>query len=795
MRRCNSSPTVFTLAWALVVGCGLVRVRADDELEKHLATLRSQVENKSLQVEQREQIAFEMAATLDRAAQAAATSPERRKLWTEAINLMDRFEAENPGRAQSHQFRFQAAVYIWARGRLWADQWELTPGDKEARGSAVENLEAAIARFRSLNGSLREADKVLSENVRFRLAQALVDRSRLDPEDSEERRSRLRDAALVLEKPIEEPALRGFASLLRADILGKLGDEKGAKSALATAEKATPPLTPEALLEAKVGIMTASRRFDQALKAIEDSTVGAPGKALLTVRLRLAERAWLAPGSARSEVEKALFEAARPLQGASSSEARLAFLELGRGVKEPDNAQDPEAWDVLAAAALVSGDLARASLLEAKAADRAEAMGKPEKAAAFRLRGGATLFRAEKFLEADAMLTRVADNRQAGDSRPKAGLLRIMARARALAAKQPGASQSAYAAALESQIRDFPKDPSASEARWLLGKVKLASSKPAEAQALWADIPRSDPRWLDARLAVAGLNQEALDTQRITNDRPLVRQRYTEARSFLNASYTECKSDAERVAINLAIVRLELTPEVGQAEEARRLCESIQRSASQADQRDRARRFHLVAAAELNHFLEAELEARDEIKLSHPAGLLEIARMLDLVASESSSSDLRVRRFGLFMRLLLARVLERQGELSKAEQGEARLRHTRALLYIGDEDRARASITSEWGTPASLDDRILKDMADTYVRLGAFDLAAEVQRLRSRRAATGSPSWFESRYGLALADYRAGKNREASKLIDATAILHPDLGGGELRDKFIHLRGRLNPEE
>jgi hypothetical protein len=242
------------------------------------------------------------------------------------------------------------------------------------------------------------------------------------------------------------------------------------------------------------------------------------------------------------------------------------------------------------------------------------------------------------------------------------------------------------------------------------------------------------------------------------------------------------------------MVRLELTPEVGHPEEARRLCESIQRSASQAERRDRARRLDLVAAAELNHFLEAEQAARAEIKLSHPADLLEIARELDRVASEFSS-DLRVRRFGLIMRLLLARVLERQGELSKAELGEAKLRHTRALLYIGDEARARDSITSDWGTPASLDDRILRDMADTYVRLSAFDLAAEVQRLRARRAVTGSPSWFESRYGLALADYRAGKNREASKLIDATAILHPDLGGGELRDKFVHLRGRLTPEE
>lgn len=793
MQRRGRAAAIFILAWATFVG-GLVPTLADDDLERRLATLRTQVENHSLGVEKREQIALEMATALDRAAQAASTSTERRKHWTEAINLLDQFEKANPGHAQSNQFRFQAAVYLWARGRLWADQWELAPREDEVRASAVENLDVAISRFRSLSGSLRTADKVLAENIRFRLAQALADRARLDPDDSDERRSQLRDAKQLLEKPFTEPALHGFASLLRAEVLGKLGDTAGAKSAVEAAEKATPPPAPEALLETKLGIMTAGNQFEQALKTIEDSTVSSAGKALQSIRIRLAQRARLSPGPARSEVEKALFKAAKAVQGSPSSEARLALLELGRGVKEPDETQEPDAWDLLAESAIAAGDLARASVLETKGADRATARGEFEKAATLRLRAGALLFRTEQFLKADELLSRVADDQKAGDARVKAGLLRIMARARALATKQPGASQAAYVTALESQIRDFPKDASASEARWLLGKLRLAASKRAEAEALWTDIPRSDPRWLDARLAVAELRQEALDTQRISNDRELVRQRYTEARSFLNASYIQCKDDPERAAINLAIVRLELTPEVGQAEEAQRLCESIQRSASRVDQRDRARRLHLVAVAKLNRFLEAEKDARAEVNLSPPAELLEIARLLDLVATESSS-DLQVRRFGLILRVLLARVVERQAELSEADRGEAKLRQTRAYLFIGDDARARASITSEWGTPASLDDRILKDMADTYLRLSAFDLAADVQRLRSRQAVTGSPAWFEARYGLALADYRAGKGSEAAKLIDATAILHPDLGGGDLREKFIHLRERLNPEE
>ena len=120
---------------------------------------------------------------------------------------------------------------------------------------------------------------------------------------------------------------------------------------------------------------------------------------------------------------------------------------------------------------------------------------------------------------------------------------------------------------------------------------------------------------------------------------------------------------------------------------------------------------------------------------------------------------------------------------------------TRALLLSGDEARARASADAWKDSPPSSDDRLLGDLADTYARLELHDLAADIQRVRSHRAATGSPAWFAARYGLALAYYRSGKSKEARQLIDATAVLHPELGGGELHDKFVRLRQRVDTHE
>ncbi|MBV8384293.1 MAG: hypothetical protein JOZ63_16920, partial [Planctomycetaceae bacterium] len=278
------------------------------------------------------------------------------------------------------------------------------------------------------------------------------------------------------------------------------------------------------------------------------------------------------------------------------------------------------------------------------------------------------------------------------------------------------------------------------------------------------------------------------------NDRERVAQRFNEARTFLETTLDQARNDTERAAVQLALARLDLTPEVGHPDQARQLCERVLHSASQAEQRDQARRLQILALAELGQLIEAERGARDEAIQARPADLLDTARLLDQVASESAS-DPRLRQFGLILRVLLARVLDRLERLPPEQRWEAQLRQTRALIFSGDQARARTSLAA-WGatTPPSPGDRLLMDLADTYARLDAFELAADVQRLRMHGNPTGSLPWFAARYGLALAYYRSGRSREARQLIDATTILHPDLGGGELREKFVHLRQRLGPD-
>ena len=153
-----------------------------------------------------------------------------------------------------------------------------------------------------------------------------------------------------------------------------------------------------------------------------------------------------------------------------------------------------------------------------------------------------------------------------------------------------------------------------------------------------------------------------------------------------------------------------------------------------------------------------------------------------------------MRRFGLIVRTLLTHALEHTDELNDQQVAEIRLRNCRALIFRGDDVALAARLTAWNGRIPDEDHGFLKDLADAYFRLEVYTLAIDVERLRQTRLATGSLPWFESRYRLALAEYRSGKTKNAVHLIDATAILHPDLGGGVLRDKFVSLRQRIGPE-
>jgi hypothetical protein len=373
-------------------------------------------------------------------------------------------------------------------------------------------------------------------------------------------------------------------------------------------------------------------------------------------------------------------------------------------------------------------------------------------------------------------------------------MLRCLARGRALALGLPGASAGSYTAGLEQQLRDFSTDSSTNEARWLLGQLTIAGDDRARAETLWSAIAIESPRWLDSRLAIAALDRQELDRQQINPARHQLMELFERADRFLDRAIDQARSEQDKAELLLARARLELTPSVGKPESARDLCGRVGRLAGAQGIQYRAQLYRLVALVELGRYVEAERDAQNHWSWRIPSEqdtLFDAVRLLDLCAA-TAETDLRQRRFGLVLRLIVEPiVLSSEDKMDQNHHSELAMRLTRALLFTGADREARRSIAAWRGGPQSTDERLLRDLGDTYQRLEAYALDIDVQRLRLKSNSSGSLAWLDARYSLALAYFHTGRLKEAAQLIDSTSILHPELGGNALHDRFIHLRQRL----
>ena len=767
---------------------------SDSELRNFVTSLQSRIDDPTVEIVLRERLALELATTLDRAAQGAENPETRRSLWNDAVATLDRFRETHRDQDLSRPFEVQAAVYLWARARMEMAAYQSDPANKEAKARAVADLETSIARLRAVAKGEGTSEDIVSKNKRFRLAQALADLAELNDSATDAPSDLRKEALAALNPAITEPSLAGFQLLLRASLLVRLNRLAEAGVVLDEASKLKTPIVPRQLLEGKVEWLTTEKKYAQALTLIENSEEIELGlKPLLKSKVLLGQ--WKnakVSESERSAVETSFFKELAALRKAKRPEYRSLLLETAGAIKEPDSKQSEEPWDLLSEAAVASRDLGRAGELEIKGAERAKVLGRSAAAKELRLKAGAYFYQASRLADVEKAVGPILADPASGPARVKASLLIALSLGRAVGQGGRGEIRSRYESALKKHLATFPDDPSFTEVEWLLGKLKIEDGDRQGATTLWKKIKHGQPRWLDAQIELARLLRLDLDNQRLNGDRDAAESRFKSAAEFLQGCLKQAQGEMETNAIRIEMARLELTPSVGRPTDAIKRLDLVMRSVVTPEQRSTARWLRLVALAQLSRFVEAETYARHEARDADPMQLLEPTRLLDRTAAESDS-DLRARRVGFLITILLDRLRTFQDIYTPEQLAEISLRHARSLSFTGNDAMAKRSLQSGRPLPPNANPDLLRDLAELYVRLNAYGLAEDVQRLRAKRLPAGSIPWFDACYGLALAYYQEGKGKEALHLIDATSILHPELGGSELKTKFIRLRQRLEP--
>ncbi len=738
--------------------------------------------------------ALDAATALDEQAQRAPSVAISRAKWQEAARVLDAFLAKNGSNPAAASVQFQAAVYLWARARALLDQVDLLAATDPDRVDVTRGLDDVIERLRQIKPEPVQGNEVLAQNIRFRLAQSLADRARLWPDLDPARINAEKEAQRLLDRSLDAPRLKVFARLLHAELANRLGEFGPAQIEVEEIEKykPAPPLIP--LTDARINALAGRAEFAEAI-AVADRTAASPEqKAFWKLRIALARRKLAPPGRDRQAAAAAVFEAALPLRNGNRPESVRGLMELARAIDELAAGSPAEWWDLLADGQLLLHNPERAARFATRAADQVGSDA-GDRAGLLRVKAGACWFQTGNYSEADAVLTQVVENPAASHSiRAKAGMLRAMSRGRALADHLPGTSKQAYQSALESQVRDFGAEPVSAEARWILGKVRAAAQRQNEAISLWSGVQHGQPRWLEAQTAAADLLIEGIEAQWVNRDVSTVGPQVAAARKLIGQALDQATPGDEEIALGIRVARLESIPGAASPAEAVKVLDRLLRAPASPAQHRELRLDRMVALAELNRFAEADLIGRSEAKGSEILAILPTIRLLDQWAS-TTEGDLIRKRTGSLLRVLLDPWSDPIDRSPESVRDEVQLRFVRALLFTGDAVGAKRAL-SRWGGPVhKIDDpAILRDLGDTYFRLEAYALAVDAERLRGGRLAAGSPGWFDARYLLSLALYRSDRGKEARQVIDATSILHPDLGGGEIRTKFERLSQKINIE-
>ena len=743
-------------------------------------------------IDDRVRQAFEAASALDAEAQQAHSVPESRAKWLAAAHRLDELVADQEAIPAAPSLRFQAAVYLWARARASLDRVDLLDATDPERIEVAHDLDDVVDRLRRIATTPAggEGDP-LAQNIRFRLAQTLADRARLDPELDPARTRTEKEAQALLDRSLNAPRLRSYARLLHAELTNRLGEFGAAQVEIEELAKLKepPPIVP--LTEARITALAGRGQYVEARKVADGSAFSPERKALWKLRIALAKYKSAAVGRDRVAVEAEVFQAALALGGANNPDSVRGLMEVARGIDQPTSSSPSAWWNLLADGQLALRNPDHAAQLAERGADQAT----PDEAPPLRFKVGAYWFQAGRYVEADTALTRVVDDPTApGSLRARAGMLRALALGRALADRLPGASQVGYRAALENQVRDFGADPVSGEARWLLGVIRLAAGRRDEAITLWSGIAHGQNRWLEAREVAADQLIEAVEDQWINRDEQATRPKLNAARTQTRAALDQAVEGEESFGLGFRLARLESIPGAGDPAEAVAIYDRLLRGPANPDQHQRARLGRMVALAEQNRFADAETIARNEAKGADLALILPAVRRLDEWAT-ITSGDLIRKRTGSLIRILLDPWTDPVDRPSTEDRDEITLRHARALLFTGDTQAGKRAIV-RWGGPSGKVDApgFLRDLGDTYFRLEAYSLAADAERLRVKKLVAGSPGWFDSRYLLSLALYRSDRAKDARKIIEATAILHPDLGGGETRGKFERLSQKIKTD-
>lgn len=767
---------------------------------------------------QRADLVIELSRCL---AERAVSSPGelRPPLWQRALKITDDFAAEYPQSPRLPLVRLQAALALVARGELARQEAELAARPDALHQQAKTQLRAAVARL----GELAEyvelarrrqtvgltADQLLSidNNVGYQLARALRNQAACYGPETADRANSLTQAAKLL-GPLarldpENPLVwKSHLDLVASYRL--LADHQTARRQLAALLARQPP--PAVALRARaelVRLELAAGRVAEAVALVPqtpqlDGTTSADlDYAVLQAYLAAAAAATDEgqPDTAARWQARAtdLLERIERLHGPYWT--RRAGMLLAGYVRTAPDGGDLGMLVRAAQSSFRSGRLDDALATYDKARALAAAAGDRGRAFELGYTAAAIEHRRNRHPEAIARFRRIALDAPKHAQASQAHLWAIYHAAQAAKTPSQG-SLDDYAALLKEHLKTWPRGPNADAVWRRTARLYEHQGRFDDAVDAYRRISRGDPdyltavegaarcyrAWFDRRGAAGGSVEElAVDAADAAG--------WFESLALGGQDNGPGSWDATRQFAALAAARMRLyyTP-TGFRQAQTVLSAALQRAGKAPAEWTAAARtllvFSLAGSGEYG-------QADAALKQISAAGPEELFRLIQGLARLAETAPAKVAAELARLQLRAVELLRpRHGRLSTAQQQALQRIYVKALAHAG---RTRDALDAY----KELAEKHPSDGAvqEQYAQLLLTDpesaqTALEKWRELQSRSPPRSPRWFRAKYHVAWLHYRLGNKQQAARIIELLKLLHPELGGPDMKPKFEQLLQR-----
>ncbi|MBL9123821.1 MAG: hypothetical protein JNG90_09330 [Planctomycetaceae bacterium] len=744
--------------------------------------------------------------------------------WQQAAAVTADFVSRNPHSPRRLLVELQGALVRLAHGEVLREQAAAAGGEDSHYAQARSELRAAIAALRDLRDrvaqELRGAPATSPDGTRLTAAELastgdhlerqLARASRLQagsyPPGSADAVDSLNQATVLLRELLERETSAEVRDESRLELAGawrELAEFDAAREELARLEATQP--APAIALRA---------RAERALLALAR---GAPSAALEVLAAGRELQGTIAPELDAAFLQTYLALAAdahRQQRGGEADEyqrradAVLVEIERAHGAAWARRAER------LASRNAPAGGPAAGIELLVRAAERLHAAGQADEALAMydrateaALQGGdtrrafelefvaATIEHERQELTAASRRYRQAARRDPAS--PRAAEAHLLAAHDALEAAKivEPLSTTHYRELLEEHLRLWPNGTSRGEALWRLARIETFERRWPEAIAAYRAVAPSDPRFPDAIAAAAEIAPRWAAQERAAGRDPSSRlaSLAQELEALLPAApggEVAPLAAAPRAAA-LAAAKLWL-------ESGRNPYERVEALAArvlvdpQLPAETEARALSLLVVALAG---QGETEAAEQhLQQMAAAGASDVLAVLEsLWGIQQTANNEQRRTLAPLESRTIELVRARAPQLPAPQQQRFRRLEARFLASAGNRPQALAAYEALL-RDAPRDGDLREEYAtllaagnDDPARAGALHAWRDIER----HSEPGTPRWFRAKYEIALAHHRAGDDAQAAKIIALTKVLHPELGGAELRDKFARLEAEL----